>query len=226
MRAEGRSYTVLMTAQSNDAPRARIAEHLRRAIIEGALPPGHHLREDEVAKEHGVSRVPVREAVQILAAEGFLELVKYKGAVVATPTQDRLRELIEIRQALEAMATRLAAERSAPESADRLVQLAQQGHQELAGDNLIAIPGLVDDFHQAVAESSGNTELVRMLSQIREKIRWIFSQDLENRSHQEWDDHTVIAEAIARNEADIAAEAMSHHVARDLRLCEKLSRTV
>jgi DNA-binding GntR family transcriptional regulator len=194
----------------------RVADWLRAAIIEGRLVPGQRVREDEVAAVHGVSRVPVREAVQKLAVEGFLELARFRGAVVAQARPERLRELIVIRQSLEALAARLAAQRRGDDQIEVLRATCDAAAGALDAEDFAALPDLVEHFHDAVAAASGNEELATMLGGVREKIRWIFSQDLESRSHQEWQDHVRILEAITEGDSSRAAKLMSQHIGRDV----------
>lgn len=211
-----------MGSDSVQPLRDQIADRLREQIIDGALAPGQRVREDEVASFYGVSRVPVREAVQKLAAEGFLDLAQFRGAVVPTPTRRRLLELIQVRQALEAMAARLAAERRGGERAERLAELADAGTSAVGAEDYAAVPDLVEEFHECVAEASGNAELAAILGLVRDKIRWIFAHNLPGRSHQEWRDHTRIVDAILAGDGGKAARLMAHHVSRDEMLCRTL----
>lgn len=85
-----------------------VREELRRAISAGELPPGIQLRQDELAERFGTSRIPVREALRQLEAEGFVTFLPNRGAVVSDLSVDEVVELLEIRIALECHALRLA----------------------------------------------------------------------------------------------------------------------
>src|SRR3977135_4353949 len=100
-----------MTEQKTRPLRDVVADGLRAQIVSGALAPGTRIREERIAIEHGVSRVPGREAVQRLEQEGFLVLTPRRSATVATPSARRVLELMEIRTNLEVLAARLAARR-------------------------------------------------------------------------------------------------------------------
>src|SRR5579862_7591453 len=91
----------------------RIYEEIRNKIINGDLPPGTRLRERELADELGVSRVPVREALPYLQADGFITLESHRGAIVTELTLRDVRELFDVRLGVEVYAARLAAQRVA-----------------------------------------------------------------------------------------------------------------
>ncbi|MBP3864811.1 MAG: GntR family transcriptional regulator, partial [Pseudomonas sp.] len=88
--------------------RSEIEETLRNAILDGRLPCGTAIRQEALAKLFGVSRMPVREALRQLEAQGLLQVVQYKGAVVAPLIEDNSLETYELRQLLEAQALRLS----------------------------------------------------------------------------------------------------------------------
>ncbi len=213
----------LVETDGEQPRRDQIAEWLREAIIGGRLMPGQRVRENEVAQRHHVSRVPVREAVHRLAAEGFLELVPYRGATVATPSKQFLGELLQVRQALEAAAAGAAAEQRGGAFADRLVAIAEAGNRALVSYDYAAIPSLVEEFHQTVAEASGNREMVRILVTVRDKIRWMFAKDLLGRSPSAWREHSLIVEAILAGDSANAARLMTQHIARDATVYEGIA---
>ena len=100
--------------------RSLVSDELRRLVITGELPPGTRIVEDRLAARLGVSRNPVREALQALAAEGFVDILPRRGAVVAQVTQAEAEDLFDVRAALEPLAARLAARRSDGAGHERL----------------------------------------------------------------------------------------------------------
>jgi DNA-binding GntR family transcriptional regulator len=204
-----------MTARPAKPLRDVIADDLREQIIRGTLRPGQRVREDEVADAHGVSRVPAREAVQRLANEGYLELVPFRGAVVVSPSPGRSLELMQVRRALESMAARLAAERRGGSVANELTRLVRRGNRAAKSHAHRVLPMLINQFHELVALASGNEELIELLGQVRDKVRWMFEVDLPERSQDSWTDHALILEAILAGAAETAAERMDVHVAKD-----------
>ena len=100
-----------------------VFQTLRRAIITGEIAPGERLMEISLANQLGVSRTPVREAIRKLELEGLVVMIPRKGAQVAKITEDDLRDVIEIRSALEEFATTLACERITEEQKDELTKV-------------------------------------------------------------------------------------------------------
>jgi DNA-binding GntR family transcriptional regulator len=198
--------------------RDSIARSLRADIISGELVPGTRILEQMLAEKHGVSRIPVREALQLLAHEGFIDIVPRRGSTVALPSPRRTRELMVIRQNLEELAARLAAERRGGPVAADLRSVLKQGASATARKQFEHVAGLVDRFHELVAQASGNAELAILLQSVRSQVSWIFEVKLEQRSPDSWRHHAAIAEAILKGDPDAAAEAMRLDVERDERL--------
>lgn len=192
-----------------------IADAVREQIVLGYIKPGRRLREDEIAQDHGVSRVPVREALQKLEAEGYLALTPFRGATVRVPSQDAILQAMQVRRALEVMAASLAARVRGGTVARQLVKLVEQGNRAVARRRYQRVPELVSRFHELVATASGNKELMDLLALYRGKVEWMFSVDLDKRAEQEWSDHSAISEAILSGDEARAANLMGTHVAKD-----------
>jgi DNA-binding GntR family transcriptional regulator len=193
-----------------------IADELRRRIIEGDLKPGERIREEEIAAPHAVSRVPVREAIRRLEAEGYVALTRFQGASVALPSNTAAIELMQIRRPLEALAARLAAQRTGQPVASQLRRVTKSGLRSVEERNRERHPILVDEFHDLIGVASGNTHLVELLGQLRSKVRWAFAMDLEHRAANAWDEHKAITDAILSGDEDKAAQLMDEHVGLDL----------
>ncbi|HEY3736082.1 MAG TPA: GntR family transcriptional regulator [Jatrophihabitans sp.] len=204
-----------MTERSPDLLRDVIADDIRTRIVSGLIKPGRRIREDEVAADHGVSRVPVREALQKLEAEGFLTLTPYRGATVSVPSPELALRAMEVRRALEVMAARLAARVRGGASASQLEKVMEKGNRAVAAKRFSQIPELVTQFHELVAVASGNPEIVELLALYRGKVDWMFSHDLEHRAEGEWDDHAAILDAILDGNEDRAGDRMDGHVLKD-----------
>ncbi|MBL7495803.1 GntR family transcriptional regulator [Frankia sp. CNm7] len=212
-----------MSADGPQLLRDTIAAALRSEIVAGALRPGERIREERIASEHGVSRVPVREALQRLAQEGFLVLTPRRGATVATPSPRRALELMAIRSNLEVLAAQLAARRRGGSAATELAHLVELGTAATAERRYSELPALIDRFHDLVAVGSGNGELVELLRTIRSKVRWMFEVDVEERSTMSWAHHAEIVDAILRGDERAAAMHMVHDVDRDEALYRHLA---
>ncbi len=200
-------------ADSDSAPlRDIVADTLRERIASGLLPPGSRVREESIASELGVSRIPVREALQRLEAEGFIELAPRRGATVAVPSVARVFDLLEVRITLEVMAAVLAARHAGGDYVDELTATVAEGTAAAENGEFKRLPALIEQFHDLVARASGNIELATLLRSIRSRVRWMFEHDLEGRSPASWAGHAQILQAI------LAADegAASDHMARDV----------
>ncbi|WP_320781998.1 GntR family transcriptional regulator, partial [Streptomyces sp. CRN 30] len=115
---------MVTSAESSGAPRGslcgRAYDTLRRRIVEGELQPGQRLVERDLAAELEVSRIPLREALRLLEADGLVVLVPRRGALVAPFAPADVRHLFDVRESLEALAARLAAGRTGPAGLARL----------------------------------------------------------------------------------------------------------
>jgi DNA-binding GntR family transcriptional regulator len=189
-----------------------VADALRERIANGALTPGSRVREEMIAAEMGVSRVPVREALQMLEREGFIELTPRRGAAVAVPSVGRVFDLLEVRTSLEVLAAALAARRAGGDYVDQLTATVEEGTKAASERDFKRLPDLIDRFHDLVARASGNEELVRMLESIRSRIRWMFEYDLEGRSPTSWAVHGKILAAIIAADESAAADHMASDV--------------
>src|SRR5918999_2313798 len=111
--------------------RDRIYETLEELIIYGALAPGEHLVEADIAKKLGVSRIPVREALQLLARDGWIDLRPRQGAFVHQPTMSQVDDVFSVRTLLEVESTRLAASKATGDSISALRKIQKTGSDAL-----------------------------------------------------------------------------------------------
>ncbi|MDN4612436.1 GntR family transcriptional regulator [Arthrobacter burdickii] len=209
--------------QDASAPQ-RVLDAIRRGIILGELPPGARVTEAALAARYGVSRVPVREALRALEAEGFVESKPYAGSTVAKIPLDDAEDLFAVRRAIEATIARRAARRAAEQfAADApstgwfparraLADILDYGDRAVAADALADLPELNIRFHLGVAELSGSASLAALLRQISGKIEWLYAADVDNRGKQSWSEHRLILAAIDAGNGDEAERLMAGHV--------------
>ncbi|MGH8959122.1 MAG: GntR family transcriptional regulator [Acidimicrobiia bacterium] len=192
----------------------QIADEIRAAILSGRFRPGERLMEEVLATEFGVSRNPVREALRQLSAAGFVEVVPRHGASVATLGVQSVRELFEVRSALEAVMARLAAERITPDLTAALAELVAQGQRAANNQQLDDLPDLNTAFHNAVARAAGNSRLVVLNETVRDTIQWVYARALRERAIDSWKEHTALFEAIKSRDATLAAHLALDHINR------------
>jgi DNA-binding GntR family transcriptional regulator len=189
---------------------SRVATWLRDAILDGARDPGSKLIERDLAAEFGVSRVPVRDALKMLDGEGLVELRPRTWAIVRELTSADLADLDEVRQVLEPMAFRLAAERHRRDGLE-LLRLALNNEQESARvDNSVVSRRAAADFHEIVVQLADNRLLSDLMGSIRSRLRWSLVQhdDLKYIA----DEHVALYEAIRDRDGDRASALAFDHV--------------
>jgi DNA-binding GntR family transcriptional regulator len=191
----------MSTASPEESAGDSIAHALREDILAGRLAGGDRLVEEALAKQYGVSRIPVREALTRLQSEGFVTIVRHRGATVSTTLIQDSREMLQIRRGLESLAAQLAAANRGGEVAEELAAIA-------AGDDDHATP-----FHDLVASASGNRQLAEMLATVSRRVQW----GLGNNPEASTGDHRVLAMAIVNGAVMQAGYLMEEHLQRDER---------
>jgi DNA-binding GntR family transcriptional regulator len=193
--------------------REAVQDAIRSAIVAGRYLAGERLLEDQLAQELDVSRNPVREALQGLATEGFVEIEPRRGARVAVISRERAIELFEVREALEGMAGRLAAERRTPAQVRELEDIVRDGRQRSAAGGLDELPELNTRFHVAFHTAAGNSMLVETLGRLSPVITWVYARRIAQRSRDSWSEHAAIVEAVAAADGHLAEARACAHIA-------------
>ncbi|MGF7238566.1 MAG: GntR family transcriptional regulator [Frankia sp.] len=185
---------------------------IRDQVISGVFVPGQRLTEEVLAEQHGVSRIPIREALRLLEAEGFVRVQPYYGTFVAELSAGEAADLLEIRGVLEPLAASRAADRRTPEMVEALEDVLARGRAAVAAGRLRDLPGLNTAFHGLLARASGNTSLDQLIDQLRHKIAWVYAVELTRRAGDSWVEHQQILTAVVRGDADSARALMVAHV--------------
>ncbi|MDJ1136039.1 GntR family transcriptional regulator [Streptomyces iconiensis] len=191
--------------------RERVYEALLGLITTRSLRPGQHLVESELAEELGVSRQPVREALQRLATDGWVDLRPAQGAFVHEPSEDEADQLLSVRALLEAEAARLAAAHSGPDGIKELEEVCVRGEAAVAADDVDAVVDANAAFHAKVMELAGNAVLAELSAQVDRRVRWYYRPVARQRGAQSWIEHRWLIEAIELGDQDTAAAVMRDH---------------
>lgn len=199
-------------AISHQPLRHAVLTEIRRRITEGHYAQGVRLFEDQIAAELAVSRNPVREALQALAKEGFVELEPRRGARVAKVSADRASELFEVRGALEALMARLAAERRSEADLAELNRLVRAGLDAVAAGDSAVLPGLNTQFHECLGVAAGNQLLTQTIQDLSHVIQWVYARHVGRRGADSWAEHAAIVDAIARRDGAAAERAAHDHI--------------
>ncbi|MEU1405130.1 GntR family transcriptional regulator [Streptomyces sp. NPDC005728] len=197
------------------AVRERVLATLRQDIIAGRLGPGDRLVERELAERFGVSRVPVREAIRALVAEGFVLFESARRTVVRRLTPTDVKELFELREALEVYAAGLAAARATPEALAELRGLLSEAATATKEGDGEAITDINTRFHDSILALAGNTLLISVMEPVDGRLRWLTRQNAE--WPQLLDEHRELYEAIASGDPESARTLALAHVRANYR---------
>jgi len=205
----------------------RIFSLLREAIVEGDIPPGSKISEPELARRYGISRGPLREAIGRLEACGLVVRRPNVGARVVTMSSRQLLEIFHVREALEGMAARLAAQNMSDEEIVDLRRLREQHGRQIAQDADHAYfqrEGDLD-FHYRIVQGSHNARIVDLLCNdlyhLVRLYRYQFGM-ASKRGPRAFVEHEHIVDAIERRDAEMAELMMRAHVRASRENVERL----
>lgn len=193
------------------------ATELRRLILDGTLPPGERLIEDRLAELLGVSRNPIREAIRMLEAEGFLDVTARRGSFVATLDASQAGDLFEVRLALEPLGARLAAGRAtAGQNGEtrtaRMKQILADVQTSPNSYGLDALAEMHTELHSLIFEMTGNSYLIAMAIPMVKRGQWLLRQSAPLREPDAWSEHHWLIAAIESGDPQLAEAAARHHV--------------
>ena len=202
--------------------RGRIADDiyqvLRRSILKQKLEAGQRLQVDELAEQLDVSRTPVREALNLLAAEELVEIVPRSGTYVAHPSTDDIEDIFDLRIALEGLAAeRLAG--SAPDEQD-LQELREllDWAGESGEDKTIQHAEANRAFHERLVEISGNRKLAQIYRRLNAHTMVALIHYSAPEWHERWEmereEHELILAALEQGNPQEARKAMERHIQR------------
>ncbi|MBS0527239.1 MAG: GntR family transcriptional regulator [Proteobacteria bacterium] len=189
-----------------------VSEQIRGRILDGTLKPGERLVEDRLSAELGVSRVPVREALRGLSAEGLVTLLPRRGATVVEVTPETVTELVEVRALLEGLNARLAAQRHDPEIVAQLEDTLARGNEAAETGTAEELARLNAEFHERLAEASRNSVLSDVMRGLRERTSIAFAINGRARAREDWEEHAGILAAVIAGDAELAALLANRHV--------------
>ncbi|MFM9108026.1 MAG: GntR family transcriptional regulator [Chloroflexota bacterium] len=198
---------------------------VRERILANASRPGESLREEALAAEFSVSRVPVREALRQLAAEGLVDLVPRHGAIVSSLSLKQFLDAYRVREALEALAVRLATPLLGADGLARLRVLDTAMEGCAAAGDQEAFFAANAEFHRLLVERSGNADLIAMHASLTARMRRYQSPSLDLRGGmaRSIEEHRAIIDAIARGDAEAAAALLGEHIRVPQRTLEAMA---
>ena len=188
---------------------------LRQAILRGELKPGERLMEIQLANKLGVSRTPIREAIRKLELEGLVLMIPRKGAEVAEITEKNMRDVLEVRKALEELAVQLACEKITQEELEELEKAGENFKKVLNRSKDITEVAEADvRFHDVIYMATDNQKLIHLLNKLREqmyryRVEYLKNPDVHEQLIQE---HEEIVYHIKRREKAEATAVTCQHI--------------
>lgn len=185
---------------------------MREAILSGKHLPGEALYEVHLAERFGMSRTPVREALQVLAREGFVDALPGRGFLVPRWSHQDVRELYELRESLEGFATACAAKNI---TSSEIAELEALHADYVEAPDLQLLVRLGDQFHNKIVAFGRNKRLTKILDSLKAQIsmtRVSQLRDIEGRRDESTREHRAILDAIIKRDGDLAERNARHHI--------------
>lgn len=202
---------------STQSTARQIHSAVKEHIISGRYGPATRLTEQSLAAEFGTSRTPAREAMRMLAADGFLVFKPNSGSVVRSWTEQEIRDLFDVRVVIESEIAALSAARIAADAIDSLERI--QDEIEARGTaqdaaNLERIGRLNREFHRIVSEAADNARLVAMLANAIEMpiVQRTFKRYTEAQLRRSFGHHRELIDAFRAHDGAWARSVMSSHI--------------
>lgn len=170
------------------------------------------MTEDRLAADFGVSRNPVREALRLASAEGFVVTTPHRGAVVASPTTSTIADLFSIRERLEPLAARLAAERATPIHVAALRALLEAADEATDRSDFSRVAELNSELHLYIIEIGSSPWLSSMGTALYLHVHWVFRLGAAQRAPHSLAEHIGLVDAIEGHDLVAAEAAALAHV--------------
>ncbi len=201
-----------------------VYERLRAAILEGNLRPGMRLVETRLSEQFGISRTPLREALQKLEQEGLVSARPGGGVVVVELTKRDIQEISGIRQVLEGYAAKLAATRLTEQEMDRLAQIVERTEKALQRGDRAEVAALNAEFHGIINRASGSKRLLKLINGFRQyffntKVAEYFTDD---ELRQSIEGHWRILKALRARDGEAADREVREHLAHAAVIQERM----
>ena len=187
---------------------------LREAILKGDLQPGERLMELSLASHLGVSRTPIREAIRMLEQEGLAVTVPRKGAEVARMTLKEMEDVLEVREALDQLAARIACDKISGEQIAQLKETGKRFAESTLNGDLRELAASDEAFHDIIYAATDNQKLINLLENLRQQIYRYRVEYLKNASIYPTliQEHEAIITALEARDKEAVIRAMNIHV--------------
>ena len=204
----------MMEEYQDQSLRGKVFQKIREEILSGVYQDGEELREVTLGEKLGVSRTPVREALRQLELEGLVNMVPRKGAEVADITEKSLRDVLEVRKALEELSVQLACEKITEEEIEELKRVAERFKDTLNDQDVTKIAEADVAFHDVIYTATDNQKLILLLNNLREQM---YRYRLEYVKDTDYhivllNEHKELVDAIESGKKEEARQIMKKHI--------------
>lgn len=199
---------------------------LREAILKGELRPGERLMELQLASKLGVSRTPIREAIRMLEQEGLAVTIPRKGAEVARMTEKDMEDVLQVRDALDELASSIACRQITAQELEELRLTMREFEESMKTGDIKKIAEVDVRFHDIIYKATRNPKLENILSNLREQMyRYRIEYLKDARTYPTLiKEHTEIVEGLAKRDKDRVTAAMHKHVENQANTVKALIR--
>ena len=187
---------------------------LRQAILTGEMKPGERLMEIHLANKLGVSRTPIREAIRKLELEGLVTMIPRRGAEVAQITWKNLKDVLEVRRALDVLAVELACDRMTQGELQELYRACENFSEATKTQKVREIAEADVALHDIIVASTRNNRLIQLVNNLSEQMyRYRFEYIKDSSQHQRLiQEHQDLYQSILHKNKELAAEAVCKHI--------------
>jgi DNA-binding GntR family transcriptional regulator len=187
---------------------------LKQRIVGNKVSFGYKLTEFHLAEELGVSRTPIREALNRLVQDGLVTVIPGRGAFVTSFSAEDMIELFDVREALEGMAARLASSKMTEKTLEKIRDHLEAGMAERKRNGYTGYVEADREFHEAITSACGNRHLSQLMASLRERIQMLRHRSviLPGRASKSFQEHLAIIEALSLHDPDPAEQRMRTHI--------------
>ncbi len=191
-----------------------VFKKLRQGILTGELKPGERLMEIHLAERLGVSRTPIREAIRKLELEGLVKMIPRRGAEVACITRKHLKDVLEVRRALDELSVGLACDRITEEGKERLKTACLEFEEAVKSKDIRKIAEVDVKVHDIIVEAANNERLMHLMNNLAEQMyRYRFEYIKDVSGHERlMKEHELIYDSIMRGDKEMAMATVRTHV--------------
>jgi len=192
----------------------QIYKILRQKIVKGDFYPGMRIQDENLTKEFGVSRTPIRDALYLLEKNGLIKIIPRKGAFIIRLTRQEIVDTFDLREGLEGISAYLAAQRVSIENLNRVKETVEKRLENIKSLEMDPYYPPDIDFHKTIAESSGNSKLMEHLTSIYDQILTLrmSSASQKGRAKAAAEEHMEIYEMLRQRNPEGAEKYMRIHI--------------